>query len=151
MLSSAWIAFAVCCAVVVGLTVFGIYFSRKRKKKGEPDGPGPVKIVREVPDNIPDRSEDSTGVVFPGKYPPIQERKSHELDLDRAISTAVYRAILKGDAELELTVKLPEKCRLFGHEVDADGTVKIRTFPNDTVEYAGFSNDDGDDEEAPLF
>lgn len=143
---SIWIVFAACCAVVVGLTVFGIYFSRKRKKV-EPDGPGPVKIVREVPYN----SEDSTGVVFPGKYPPIQERKSHELDLDRAISTAVYRAILKGDAELELTVKLPEKCRLFGHEVDADGTVKIRTFPNDTVQYAGFSNDDGEDEEAPLF
>lgn len=140
MLDEIWIAFLICCTVAISLTVIGIYFSRKKRNKMELESPGPVRIIQEIAENSDNCAESVSAVASHTRY--------HEPDLNRAISMAVYRAILKGDAEVELTVKLPEKCSLFGNEVEADGVVRIRT----EVE-KGLSDSIQIDEEgeAPLF
>ncbi len=46
-------------------------------------------------------------------------------DLDRALTAAVYRAITDRKAGLNLTLTFPEKCRIFGQEVAAKGSVVI--------------------------
>lgn len=46
-------------------------------------------------------------------------------NLDEALTMAVYRAIAGQRVELDLTISFPERCRLFGQDVPAEGRVRI--------------------------
>lgn len=101
------------CVVIGAVVLIARRKARKKKKRPMP------QLMQEPDEEI----QEPTPTVQ--RMAPNRNELPEIVGLDEAVQGAVKRALLESNADIEITLDFPEKCKLFGEVVTSKGTVTI--------------------------